>query len=68
MALSVNLARADALNVSLAGPTLGVLGMAALGMSAGQELRLRLSPQTFRRWFLIGLALLGAYLVAEALI
>lgn len=67
IALSVNLARAGALEVSLAGPTLGVLAMAALGMWAGQELRLRLSPQTFRRWFLIGLALLGAYLVARTL-
>jgi uncharacterized protein len=38
-----------------------VLAMAALGMWTGQELRLRLSPQTFRRWFLIGLALLGGY-------
>ena len=68
LALSVNLARAGALNISLAGPTLAVLAMAALGMWAGQVLRLRLSPQTFRRWFLIGLALLGVYLVAETLI
>jgi uncharacterized membrane protein YfcA len=68
VALSVNLARAGALNISLAGPTLAVLAMAALGMWAGQTLRLRLSPQTFRRWFLIGLALLGAYLVVESLI
>jgi uncharacterized protein len=67
IALSVNLARAGVLEVSLAGPTLGVLAMAALGMWAGQELRLRLSPETFRRWFLIGLALLGAYLVARTL-
>jgi uncharacterized membrane protein YfcA len=67
LALSVNLARAGALDISLAGPTLAVLTMAALGMWAGQVLRLRLSPQTFRRWFLIGLALLGAYLVVMTL-
>jgi uncharacterized protein len=67
IALSVNLARAGALKISLAGPTLAVLAMAALGMWAGQELRLRLSQQAFRRWFLIGLALLGAYLVAKTL-
>lgn len=67
IALSVNLARAGTLEVSLAGPTLGVLAMAALGMWAGQELRLRLLPETFRRWFLVGLALLGAYLVAGTL-
>ena len=68
MALSVNLALAGALKITLAGPTLGVLAMAGLGMWAGQALRLRLSPETFRRWFLIGLALLGAYLMATALI
>jgi uncharacterized membrane protein YfcA len=68
VALSVNLALAGALKIALAGPTLGVLAMAALGMWAGQELRLRLSPETFRRWFLIGLALLGAYLTVTSLI
>ena len=67
VALSVNLVRAGALNVSLAASTLGVLAMAALGIWAGQELRLRLSPEAFRRWFLIGLALLGVYLVVEVL-
>jgi uncharacterized membrane protein YfcA len=68
VALSVNLALAGALKITLAGPTLGALAMAALGMWAGQVLRLRLSPQTFRRWFLIGLAVLGAYLIAAAII
>ena len=67
IALSINLALAGALRISLAGPTLGVLAMAALGMWAGQELRLPLSPQTFRRWFLIGLALLGIYLMGVTL-
>jgi uncharacterized protein len=67
IALSVNLALAGALRISLAGPTLIVLAMAALGMWAGQELRLRLSPRAFRRWFLIGLALLGAYLAVVTL-
>ncbi|HEX3502262.1 MAG TPA: sulfite exporter TauE/SafE family protein [Xanthobacteraceae bacterium] len=68
IALTVNLALAGAFKINLAGPTLGVLAMAALGMWVGQELRLRLSPQTFRRWFLIGLTVLGAYLIVEALI
>ena len=66
MALSVNLALAGALKITLAGPTLGVLAMAGLGMWAGQELQL--SPETFRRWFLIGLALLGAYLTVTELV
>jgi uncharacterized membrane protein YfcA len=68
VALAVNLALAGSLKITLAGPTLGALAMAALGMWGGQELRRRLSPETFRRWFLIGLALLGAYLTATALI
>ncbi len=68
VALTINLALAGALKIALAGPTLAALAMAGLGTWAGQELRLRLAPETFRRWFLIGLALLGAYLAAEALI
>jgi uncharacterized protein len=68
IALSVNLALAGALELTLAGPTLSALAMAALGMWGGQVLRLRLSPETFRRWFLVGLALLGAYLVVEAIV
>jgi uncharacterized membrane protein YfcA len=68
IALTVNLAFAGVFKIALAGPTLGVLAMACVGMWVGQELRLRLSPRTFRRWFLIGLALLGVYLVAMELV
>lgn len=68
LALSVNLALAGALKIAVAGPTLGVLAMAGLGMWTGQALRLRLSPQTFRRWFLIGLLLLGIYLAFMSLL
>jgi uncharacterized membrane protein YfcA len=42
--------------------------MAALGMWLGQALRLRMSPATFRRWFFVGLLLLGIYLAARALV
>jgi uncharacterized membrane protein YfcA len=66
-ALAVNLARADALNASLAGPALGALAMAAVGMGLGQALRLRMSPPTFRRWFFIALLLLGLYLATRGL-
>ncbi len=68
VALSVNLAFAGALNVAVAGPALGTLVMALIGMWAGQNLRLRLPPATFRRWFFIGLALIGVYLVAGPLL
>ena len=36
------------------------------GMAAGQWLRERLSPAVFKRCFLIGLGLLGAYMAARA--
>ncbi len=66
LALTVNLARAGALDVTLAGPTLAALGMAAAGMWLGQTLRSRLPPEIFRRCFFGGLLLLGAYLVVAA--
>jgi uncharacterized membrane protein YfcA len=39
---------------------------ALVGMAAGQWLRERLSPAVFKRCFLIGLGLLGAYMAARA--
>jgi uncharacterized protein len=40
---------------------------ALAGMAAGQGLRKRVSPATFRRWFLIGLLLLGAEMALRPL-
>jgi uncharacterized membrane protein YfcA len=68
VALTVNLAADKALSSGLAGPALGALGMAALGMWLGQVLRLRMSPLTFRRCFFAGLLVLGLYLAARALL
>jgi len=51
----------------LLGASLLALVPALLGMFAGQHLRERMSVETFRRVFLIGLALLGAYLGIEGL-
>jgi uncharacterized protein len=67
LALTVNLARAGALNIGMASPTIVALIMACIGMGAGQALRLRLSPELFRRCFFVGLFLLGLYLIADAL-
>ena len=39
---------------------------AAMGMVAGQKLRHRFSPATFRRLFFVGLLLLGGYLTLRA--
>ncbi len=49
-----------------AGLSLALLAPALLGMWIGQRLRQRLSPATFRRCFLVGLAALGLYMLAEA--
>jgi uncharacterized membrane protein YfcA len=65
LALAVNLALAGTFNLSLAGPSLGTLAMAAVGMWLGQVLRTRLSPATFRTWFFVGLLVLGLHLVAR---
>lgn len=40
---------------------------ALLGMMLGGRLRRRVSPERFRRWFFIGLALLAAHLIYAAL-
>ena len=66
VALTVNLARAGALNASVAGPAVGALAMACAGMWMGQALRLRMQPSTFRRVFFVGLLILGIYLVARS--
>lgn len=66
-ALAVNLAADNALHAGLAVPALGALVAAAIGMWLGQALRLRMSPQTFRRCFFIGLLLLGVHLATRGL-
>jgi uncharacterized membrane protein YfcA len=65
-ALAVNVGAAGILDVSMAGITLTALAMACLGMWFGQALRQKLSPTVFRRWFFIGLLLLGIYLVVRS--
>jgi uncharacterized protein len=65
IALAVNVTAAGGLNVSMAWPTVVALALAWAGMWAGQAVRLGLSPTTFRRWFFVGLLMLGLYLVAR---
>jgi hypothetical protein len=43
-----------------------LVGTACTGMWVGQNIRTRLSPVAFRRWFLLGLLILGIYLVARS--
>ena len=62
VALSFNLIGAGVLNVSLAATAITALVAALAGMWLGQVVRLRLDQATFRRWFFVGLLLLGIYL------
>ena len=66
VAQAFNLSAAGLLDQSTALP--GVIALAAsfTGMAIGQTVRTRLEPETFRRWFLIAMILLGIYLAAVA--
>jgi hypothetical protein len=68
LALAVNLALAGTFNLSLAAPSIGTLAMALVGMWLGQAMRERLSPAAFRRWFFVGLLVLGLYLIVRAIV
>lgn len=67
IALTVNVAAAGALDTAMAPMTLAALAVACVGMWAGQAVRLRLPPATFRVCFFAGLLLLGFYLTARAI-
>ncbi|MFH6785526.1 MULTISPECIES: sulfite exporter TauE/SafE family protein [Methylobacterium] len=65
VALAAGLAREGALPLAAGAASLVALAPALLGMAAGQWLRGRVSAQTFRRAFLVGLLLLGAHLAVR---
>jgi len=67
VALAFGLADAGLLNVSVAIPGLVALASGFAGMFIGQNVRTRMQPETFRRWFLIAMIGLGIYLAAEAI-
>ncbi len=67
LALSVNVSAAGLLN-----GTTAILGGIALacsfaGMLVGQNVRAKMPTEAFRRWFLIGMILLGIYLAGSAI-
>ncbi len=62
VAMLFNLTNAGLLGVAVALPGAIALAAAFLGMYLGQILRSRLDPESFRRWFLISMMLLGLYL------
>jgi uncharacterized membrane protein YfcA len=59
VALAAALFHAGEFKVSLAGPVVVALLASLLGMPLGQVVRRRISPETFRLWFFIGLLILG---------
>lgn len=67
LALAFNLTEAGLLNVSLAWPITVAMAAAFAGMYLGQVLRARMDAETFRRWFLIAMLLLGLYLAGNML-
>jgi uncharacterized protein len=66
VALAVNVVADGGARVSLAGPTAAALVVACAGMWVGQVIRMYMSTATFRRWFFVGLLILGLYLIARS--
>ena len=60
------LSAAGLLDESTALPGVIALATSFSGMAIGQAVRTRLEPETFRRWFLIAMILLGLYLAVVA--
>jgi uncharacterized membrane protein YfcA len=68
VALSFNLTSAGLLTSATALPGAVAMGCSFAGMYAGQAVRSRLEPELFRRWFQIGMILLGLYLAGNTLL
>ena len=67
VALAFNLTGAGLLNATVALPSGVAMAAAFAGMYLGQVLRARMDADTFRRWFLIAMMLLGIYLAGDML-
>jgi uncharacterized membrane protein YfcA len=68
LALAAALGIGGAMPHALAGTSVLALAPALIGMVAGQWLRQRISPATFRLWFFLGLLVLGAHLMLRTLL
>ena len=67
VALAVNVVAEGGVRVSMAGATAVALIVACAGMWMGQAFRMHMSTATFRRWFFVGLLVLGLYLIARSI-
>ena len=67
LALGLNLTGAGLLTAATALPGAVAMPASFAGMFIGQAVRTRLQPDIFRRWFQIGMIVLGLYLASNAL-
>jgi uncharacterized membrane protein YfcA len=67
IALAFNLTSAGLLGAATALPGAVAMTAAFAGMFIGQAVRARMPAEAFRRWFLITMILLGAYLAGSAI-
>jgi uncharacterized membrane protein YfcA len=67
LALALGLMANGQFQASVASSSLLALLPALGGMLLGQGVRNRLKPEVFRRWFFVGLLILGVYMVVRAL-
>jgi len=68
LALAFNLTAGGLLTPANVVPGAVAMASAFAGMFIGQSVRSRMPAETFRRWFLIAMILLGLYLVGSALL
>jgi uncharacterized membrane protein YfcA len=66
VALALMLGGTGSLTTSTLGSSLLMLLPALLGVELGKRIRHRLSPATFKRCFMLGLAALGGYMAIQA--
>jgi uncharacterized membrane protein YfcA len=66
--LALALSHAGEMNMSLLWPSLVGLAVAVAGMGLGQLVRGRVTPETFRLFFFLGLLALGAHLALRGLL
>jgi len=67
VALGVGLAASGAFAALWGGNSIFALVAALVGMLVGQRIRSRLQPEVFRRWFFVGLLLIGLYMLIRTL-
>jgi uncharacterized membrane protein YfcA len=67
LALSVNVSASGLVTATTAVPGAIALACSFAGMFLGQTVRSRMPTESFRRWFLIAMILLGLYLSGSAI-